>query len=255
MVGCQLDQEPRRSQAVRRKPVNIPVRADLKGVLLRRYKRFLADIETSEGEQITVHCPNPGAMTGCATPGSQIRCSTSDNPKRKLRHTLEMIRVGRSWVGLQPMHANRLVKCALEAGAIAKLRGYREVRPEVVVHGGSRLDFLLNDHPSRREPLYIEVKSVTLADRGVARFPDAITTRGRRHMDTLAQLHRQGARAVVLFIVQRVDCSSMEPADAIDPEYAKALRRACASGVEAIAMQARVTSRTIQLEHELPVRL
>jgi sugar fermentation stimulation protein A len=235
--------------------VKIPLQADLKGVLLRRYKRFLADIETAEGEQITVHCPNPGAMTGCAKPGSQIRCSTSDNPKRKLRHTLEMIRVGRSWVGLQPMHANRLVKSALEAGAIEKLRGYREVRPEVKVHGGSRLDFMLSGHARRRKPLYIEVKSVTLAQEGVARFPDAVTTRGRRHMDTLAQLHKDGARAVVLFIVQRVDCNVMEPADAIDPDYASALRGAVAEGVEAIAIQARVTANAIHLERELPVRL
>ncbi len=235
--------------------MKIPLRADLRGILLRRYKRFLADIETHDGELITVHCPNPGAMTGCSTPGSQIRCSTSDNPKRKLRHTLEMIRVGRSWVGLQPMHANRLVKSALEAGEIAKLRGYRDVRPEVKVPGGSRLDFMLNDHPRRLEPLYIEVKSVTLADRGVARFPDAVTTRGRRHMDTLSRLRDQGARAVVLFVVQRVDCDVMEPAEAIDPEYALALRLACANGVEAIAVQARVTSRAIHLERELPVQL
>jgi sugar fermentation stimulation protein A len=235
--------------------VKIPLRTDLKGVLLQRYKRFLADIETPEGEQITVHCPNPGAMTGCSKPGSQVRCSSSDNPKRKLRHTLEMIRVGRSWVGLQPMHANRLVKSALEVGAIDKLRGYRELRPEIKVHGGSRLDFRLRDHPRRNEEAYIEVKSVTLADRGIARFPDAVTTRGRRHMDTLAQLKSRGARAVVLFIVQRVDCDAMEPADAIDPEYASALRRACAVGVEAIALQARVTARAIHLERELPVRL
>lgn len=239
--------------------MKIPLRADLEGVLIRRYKRFLADIETRDGEQITVHCPNPGAMTGCATPGSQIRCSTSDNPKRKLPNTLEMIRVGRSWVGLQPMHANRLVHRALEVGAIAKLRGYRELRPEVKVHGGSRLDFMLSDHPRKSEPLYIEVKSVTLADHSggtrVARFPDAVTTRGRRHMETLAELRSQGARAVVLFVVQRVDCDWVEPADAIDPAYGEALRKACANGVEAIAVRARVTARAIHLEQELPVRL
>jgi sugar fermentation stimulation protein A len=239
--------------------VKIPLRADLKGVLVRRYKRFLADIETRDGELITVHCPNPGAMLGCSTPGSQVRCSTSDNPKRKLPHTLEMIRVGRSWVGLQPMHANRLTRSALEAGAIAKLRGYRDLRPEVKVHGGSRLDFMLSDHPRKHEPLYVEVKSVTLADFSddarVARFPDAVTSRGRRHMETLAELRGQGSRAVVLFVVQRVDCDRMEPADAIDPAYGEALRKACANGVEAIAVQARVTARAIHLEHELPVSL
>jgi sugar fermentation stimulation protein A len=242
--------------------VKIPLRADLEGVLIRRYKRFLADIETRDGKQITVHCPNPGAMLGCSTPGSQVRCSTSDNPKRKLPQTLEMIRVGRSWVGLQPLHANRLVKHALEAGAIEKLRGYRVVQPEVKVHGGSRLDFMLSDHPRKSGSVYVEVKSVTLADLEssnengcIARFPDAVTTRGRRHMETLAELRSQAARAVVLFVVQRVDCGSVEPADAIDPAYGEALRKACANGVEAIAVQARVTARAIHLEHELPVRL
>ena len=235
--------------------MRIPLKTEVSGTLIRRYKRFLADIETADGEEITVHCPNPGAMIGCSTPGSQIRCSTSDNPKRKLRHTLEMIRVGRSWVGLQPMHANRLVRAALEAGAIKKLCGYATVQPEVKVHGGSRLDFLLSHHPKNPAPAYVEVKSVTLADDGVARFPDAVTSRGKRHMETLADLRAQGARAVVLFVVQRVDCKSVEPADAIDPAYGEALRKACANGVEAIAVQARVTATAIHLEDELPVRL
>lgn len=235
--------------------MRIPLQADLSGTLLRRYKRFLADIESVDGTELTVHCPNPGAMLGCSTPGSQIRCSTSDNPKRKLRHTLEMIRVGRSWVGLQPMHANRLVGHALEAGAIAPLRGYATVQPEVKVHGGSRLDFMLSDHEETNVPAYVEVKSVTLADGNVARFPDAVTARGRRHMETLADLRRNGARAVVLFVVQRVDCNAVEPADAIDPEYGEALRKACANGVEAIAVQARVTAKAIHLEQRLPVRL
>lgn len=235
--------------------MHIPLRADLPGKLIRRYKRFLADIETNDGRQLTVHCPNPGAMLGCSTPGSQIRCSTSDNPKRKLPQTLEMIRVGRSWVGLQPMNANRLVGPALETGAIERLAGYRGVQPEVKVPGGSRLDFMLSDHPTRSEPAYVEVKSVTLAQDGVARFPDAVTTRGKRHMETLADLRAEGARAIVLFVVQRVDCTRMEPADAIDPDYGEALRKACANGVEAIAVQARVSARAIHLEHELPVDL
>ena len=235
--------------------MKLPLRADLEGTLLRRYKRFLADIETRGGEQITVHCANPGSMLGCSTPGSAVRCSTSDNPKRKLKHSLEMIRVGRSWVGLQPMHANRLAGAALSAGAIDGLEGYRSVRPEVAVGGGSRLDFLLDDHPQRSEPAYVEVKSVTLAEAGFARLPDAVTTRGQRHMETLARLRREGARAVVLFVVQRVDCEGFEPADTIDPAYGKALRRACAEGVEAMAVQARVRARGIQLEEKLPIRL
>lgn len=236
-------------------PVTIPLRADLEGRLIRRYKRFLADIETGDGRELTVHCANPGSMKGCSTPGALVRCSTSDNPKRKLAHTLEMIRVGRSWVGLQPIHANRLAGAAFEAGAISKLAGYRSVRPEVAVGGGSRLDFLLDASVQDDPPAYVEVKSVTLAEDGVARFPDAVTARGKRHMETLAQLKRGGARAVVLFVVQRVDCDRFEPADAIDPAYGDALREACAAGVEAIAVRARVRARGITLEGELPLRL
>ncbi len=236
-------------------PVTLPLRADLEGRLIRRYKRFLADVETADGRELTVHCANPGSMKGCSTPGALVRCSTSDNPKRKLAHSLEMIRVGRSWVGLQPIHANKLAALGLEANAIDGLRGYRTVRPEVDVDGGSRLDFLLDDHTRREAPAYVEVKSVTLEDDGVARFPDAVTSRGKRHMETLARLKQGGARAVVLFVVQRVDCDHFEPADAIDPDYGEALRDAVASGVEAIAVRARVRARGITLEERLPIRL
>ncbi len=222
---------------------------------MRRYKRFLADIETPDGEVITVHCPNPGRMLGCSTPGSSVRCSTSTNPKRKLPHTLEMVRVGRSWVGVQPMHANRIAKLALEAGAIEPLRGYGEVRSEVSVSGGSRLDFCLRDHRDDPRPAFVEVKSVTMEAGGVALFPDAVTSRGRRHMETLAKLQREGARAVVLFIVQRVDCDSMAPADTIDPDYGEALREAVRGGVESIAVRVRVRARSLQMEEEIPVVL
>jgi len=235
--------------------VTLPLRADLEGRLLRRYKRFLADIETREGRELTVHCANPGSMKGCSTPGALVRCSRSDNPKRKLPHTLEMIRVGRSWVGLQPIHANRLAGLGLTAGAIPGLERYRSVRPEVAVSGGSRLDFLLDDHEAGEPPAYVEVKSVTLEEEGVARFPDAVTSRGKRHMETLGRLKATGARAVVLFVVQRVDCRHFEPADDIDPAYGEALREACTRGVEAIAVRARVRARGIRLEERLPIRL
>lgn len=250
-----MDQEPRRGEVSAIGPLILPLETDLTGKLVKRYKRFLADIETPDGKQITVHCPNPGRMLGCSKPGSDVRCSTSKNPKRKLPHTLEMVRVGRSWVGVQPMHANRIAKLALERGAISPLRGYLDVRPEVAVHGGSRLDFRLDGHPDDPRPAFVEVKSVTMEQSGVALFPDAVTSRGKRHMETLATLHRDGARAVVLFIVQRVDCSSMSPADEIDPVYGEALRAAVTNGVEAIAVQARVTAKGIRLEEQLPVVL
>ncbi len=235
--------------------MKLPLEADIRGRLVRRYKRFLADVETTDGRVITVHCANPGSMKGCSTPGAMIRCSTSQNPKRKLRHTLEMIRVGRSWVGLQPLHANRLASLALNAGSIPSLAGYREVASEVAVGGGTRLDFRLDDHREDPRACYVEVKSVTLEEERVARFPDAVTTRGRRHLEALSRLHAEGHRGVLLYIVQRVDCDRVEPADQIDPEYGATLRKVAGRGVEVVAVQARVSARGIRLEGELPVVL
>lgn len=246
---------PRRPEALLIRPVILPLRTDLVGSLVRRYKRFLADVETHDGEVVTVHCANPGAMLGCSTPGASVRCSTSTNPKRKLRHTLEMIRVGRSWVGIQPLRANQLVARALEARALPTLSRYRALRAEVPVGEGSRLDFRLDGDPKDPRPAFIEVKSVTLKEQRVARFPDAITTRGRRHMETLARLREEGARSVLLFVVQRVDCDHVEPADAIDPDYGEALRNAVARGVEVIAVQVRVRAHSIELKCRLPVVL
>ena len=240
------------------KTVGVPVGADLPGRLLRRYKRFLADVETEEGRVLTVHCPNPGSMLGLQTPGSAVRCTTSEDPKRKLRHTLEMIRVGRVWVGLHTGRANQLAARALARGAVSGLEGYGEVRPEVAAGEGSRLDFRLSGHPEDPRPAWVEVKSVTLRapDGGPrALFPDAVTTRGKRHMETLARLHREGARAVVLFVVQRADCDVVAPADDIDPDYGRALREAARAGVEVLAVGARVTARRIGVERMLPVDL
>ena len=143
--------------------LSLPVPALIRGRLVRRYKRFLADIETESGEMLTVHCPNPGAMTGTDRPGAQVRCSTSDNPKRKLPHTLEMVRVGRIWVGVHTLRANQLVARALAADRLPGVQGYPSIRPEVPVPGGSRLDFGLTEHPEDPRPAWLEVKSVTLA--------------------------------------------------------------------------------------------
>jgi len=240
--------------------VRVPLAADLRGRLVRRYKRFLADVETPDGRLLTVHCPNPGAMTGCDAPGAAVRCSTSDSPKRRLRHTLEMIRVGPAWVGLHTARANALAARALEAGALPGLSGYPRIAREVAPDAGAgssgaepstRLDFRLSG--GRRRPAWVEVKSVTLAEGRVARFPDAVTRRGRRHMEALARLRRSGDRAVVLFVVQRADCHRVEPAADIDPEYARALRDAARGGVEVLAVRARVTPRALVLDARLPV--
>ena len=233
--------------------MTLPVAAHLRGRLVRRYKRFLADVEISDGRLLTVHCPNPGAMRGCDAPGSPVRCSTSDAPRRRLRHTLEMIRVGRTWVGLHTGRANAMAARALEGGLVAGLAGYPRVRREVAAGGGCRLDFRLEG--GRRRPLWLEVKSVTLAEGRVARFPDAVTARGRRHMEALARLRAGGERAAVLFVVQRGDCERVEPADDIDPAYGEALRRAVDRGVEVFALRARVTPRGLLAERLLPVAL
>jgi sugar fermentation stimulation protein A len=235
--------------------VSLRLEARLRGRLVRRYRRFFADVATEDGETLTVHCPNPGSMLGCATPGAAVRCSTSDNPRRKLRHTLEMIRAGRAWIGLHTGRANAVAARALEAGIVPELEGYGEIRREVRVGEGTRLDFALARWRGDRRAVYVEVKSVTLAEGSLALFPDSVTERGRRHVETLARLRRRGSRAVLLFLVQRADCDRVAPADAIDPAYAAALRAAARAGVEIFALGARVTARAITVERRLPVAL
>lgn len=236
-------------------PTTLKIEAELSGTLIRRYKRFLADIELEDGSELTVHCPNPGSMTGTKSPGSPVRCSTHDNPKRKLRHTLEMIRVGRTWVGLHAARANAIAKRALEANAYAPFAGYEKIESEVTVPEGSRFDFRLSGHPTRDEPCWIEVKSVTLCNSRRAMFPDAITTRGRRHLEHLIERKKLGERAALLYIVQRADADSVEPADDIDPEYGAVLRKAAAADVEIHALGARISGDRARLDRVLPVLL
>jgi len=250
--------------------VTLALEAGLEGRLVRRYKRFLADValpagsigsigsigpDVAEERVVTVHCPNPGSMLGCATPGARVRCSTSANPKRKLAHTLEMIRVGRAWVGLHTTRANELVARALAADALPFLRGYASWRREAAAGDGARLDFRLEGAPADPRPAWVEVKSVTLADGALARFPDSVTERGRRHLETLTKLHARCERALMRFVVQRSDCDRVSPADDLDPAYGRALRAAAAAGVELRALSARVSPRGIALVGELPVLL
>jgi len=215
------------------------------GVLLKRYKRFLADVRLSSGETVTAHCPNPGAMTGCDRPGSAVLLSDSRNPARKLRFTWELVRVGRIWVCVNTQVANRAVRRWLETGQL--LSGYETVRPEVTV-GNCRFDFGLDDRA------YVEVKSVTLkTDDGLAAFPDSVTERGRRHVETLASL--KGVRRILLYFVARADVDAVRPADEIDPAYGEALRRAADAGVEIMAVRARFTRRGVQQGPALDVVL
>lgn len=220
------------------------------GRLLRRYQRFFADVELAGGEVVTAHTPNTGSMTQCAVPGHRVLLSRAANPARKLAWTLELIEVNDAWVDTNTQRTNRVAEEALCAGRIAELVGY-QVRPEFG-YRDSRLDFLLRKPD---EAVLVEVKSVTLCDGGTARFPDAVTQRGQRHLRELALARLEGYRAVVLFVVQRSEARAFAPADGIDPEYGRVLREVVATGVEALAYRTCVTPTEVFLERALPVRL
>jgi len=222
------------------------------GRLLRRYKRFLVDVRLDDGREVTAHTPNTGSMLGCSTPGSRVYLSEADRPERKLKFTLEMVRVGRIYVGVNTLLPNRLVPDAVAARAIPELCRHDAIRREVKV-GDSRLDLLLCGPGSRRT--YVEIKNVSLVQAGVALFPDARSERGRRHLEELARLRRRGHRAVIFYLVQRADAELLRPAEAIDPEYAAALRRAVRRGVEPLAYRARVRRDGIRIERRVPVEV
>jgi len=213
-------------------------------VLLRRYKRFLADVRLPDRSVRTVHLANTGAMTGCAISGSRVLLSDSGNPKRKLRWSWELVKVGRCWVCVNTAVANRVVRHWLESGRLYSGSGV--VRPEPRWKD-SRFDFALGDE------VLIEVKSVTMARDGIGAFPDAVTERGRRHLDRLAAIRDR--RRVLLFFAARSDVRVVRPADEIDPAYGEALRRAAAAGVEIRAVGARFDRRGAHWNGELEVRL
>lgn len=235
--------------------------APLTARFVRRYKRFFADVALPNGRILTVHCPNSGSMLGFQRPGARVRCSTSDGARRALRHTLEMMRIGRVWVGLHSARANAVVARALAAGAPPGLSGYRRIEREISPWAERRLgvrtriDFRLADKAGDPRPCYVEVKSVTLAEGGVAMFPDSVTQRGLRHVETLRGLVSEGARAALVFCVQRADCHGFAPAEHIDAAYAAALRDAARAGVEVFALGIRVDARALRVERELPVQL
>lgn len=221
------------------------------GTLIKRYKRFLADILLDDGSVVTAHCPNSGSMKGCAVPGSPVLLSRSDNPLRKLRYTWELVYVDGGWVGLNTNLPNRLAREGIENGTVAGLQGYASIRPEVPYGSErSRIDLLLEGESGR---CYVEVKSVTLVEYGKALFPDAVTTRGQKHLRELMEVVRHGDRGVIFFVVQRGDAASVSPAAGIDPEYARLLREAVRQGVEAMAYQADVSPDRIVLGRALPV--
>ncbi len=223
-----------------------------RGTLLRRYKRFLADVQLADGTAITVHCPNSGSMMGCAQPGSTVLLSHSANPARKYPFTWELVEVGTTLVGINTGRPNSLVREAVCEGRVPELAGYNTVRPEVRYGKNSRIDLLLSGPAGL---CYVEVKNVTLVDGETALFPDAVTERGQKHLLELMQAVREGARGVIFFVVQRGDARCVAPADRIDPEYGRLLRKAVEHGVESFAYQARVEPEEIRLTRRLPILL
>ena len=222
------------------------------GRLLRRYKRFLADIQLETGV-ITAACPNTGSMMGCCEPGSRVWLSESDNAARKYRHTWEIVEARGVMIGINTGLPNALVAEAIADGTIGELAGYAGVRREVPYgEESSRVDLVL-DSPDR-PACYVEVKNVTAAvTRGVALFPDCVSDRGARHLRELIRLKAQGARPVQLYCVQRSDVKEVRPADGIDPEYGRMLREAIAAGVEVLAYRAKVSPGEIRLSRRIPV--
>lgn len=223
----------------------------LKGVLVRRYKRFFADVELPDGTVVTAHTPNTGSMKQCAIAGYPVLISKADDPKRKLKYTLELIRVGDYWVDTHTQRTNRVVEEALRSGWIEGLTGY-EVTPEFKI-GASRIDFLLR---KGNEKVLVEVKNVTLiAGASTASFPDAVTTRGQKHLRELLAAKQQGYRAVIFFLVQRGEATDFSPADDIDPEYGRLLREVVAGGVEALTYKTKVTPEENLVHQQIPVVL
>lgn len=224
----------------------------VQGRLIRRYKRFLADVQLEQGV-VTAACPNTGSMMGCCEPGSRVWLSESDRATRKYRHTWEIVEVGKVMVGINTALPNALVEEAVASGALAELAGYANVRREVGFgEERSRIDLLL-EHPER-PPCYVEVKNVTAAVSGrVALFPDSVSERGAKHLRELIRLKAAGLRPVQLYCVQRGDVDEVRPADAIDVEYGRTLRQAIAAGVEVMAYRAKVTPREIRIEERIPV--
>ena len=225
----------------------------VRGVLLKRYKRFLADVELEDGTIVTAHCANTGSMKGCSEPNSPVYMSKSDNPKRKLAYSLELIQAGTTWVGINTALPNGIVESAIERRLLPQLDPWTHIRREVKYGKNSRIDLLLESDEA--PPCYVEVKNVTLANSGVAKFPDAVTERGRKHLQEMSEEIAKGNRAAMVYLIQRTDCETFSPAEDIDPAYAEALSSALKNGVLAFALEAQPSPEGIVVTRSLPVHI
>ena len=225
----------------------------IRGTLIKRYKRFLADVALDSGETVTAHCANTGAMLGVQDPDSEVWLSPARNPDRKLKYTWELIRVGDGLVGINTAHPNKIVSEAIEAGAIPELAGYGTLRREVKYGRNSRIDILLQD--DGKPDCYVEIKNVHLMrEPGVAEFPDAVSTRAAKHQGELADMVSTGARAVTVYLCQREDSATFKLASDIDPDYAAAAATARAGGVEALCYACALSPEEIAVSRRLEIR-
>ncbi len=236
------------------------------GTFQKRYKRFFTDIEVN-GEIITAHCPNTGSMMGLKDPGSPCRFSTTDDPKRKLKHTLQMVKTAKSWVGVNTALPNKLVYELFESDPLPHWKKFDRVQSEVKINDKSRIDLVLwnsKDHPEVKKwnhknlaaPLHlIEVKNVTLAEEDIAYFPDAVTTRGQKHLDELMELVEKGFTCEMLYVVQRTDCKTFKAAGHIDPDYARKLKEAKKMGVKVTPLTCQMSKNEVKLlKEKIPFR-
>ena len=219
----------------------------IRGTLIKRYKRFMADIELADGTVVVAHCANSGSMLSVQDPGSEVWISPARNPDRKLKFTWELIRIGEAWVGINTSHPNAIVFDAISDGTIAELQGYESQRREVKYGKNSRIDILLENPDGAK--CYVEIKNVTMKrnlDRAEpAEFPDGVTARGAKHLVELTDMVADGHRAVMLYLVQRDDCDAFNLARDIDPEYGAAYDKAVAAGVEVLGYTCKLSEKEI----------
>jgi sugar fermentation stimulation protein A len=228
----------------------------LRGTLIQRYKRFLADVRLDDGRLVTATCPNTGSMMGLAAPGAAVWLSESDSPTRKYPHTWELVEAdlgkGPTLVGINTSHPNKLVAEAVEARRIKALAGYPRLRREVKYGRNSRIDLLLEC--AKKGLCYVEIKNVHLSRRhGLAEFPDSVTERGVKHLAEMSDMVRAGHRAVMVFLIQRSDARRLALARDVDPGYGEAFDRALAAGVEAIALRCRMSPEEILVDRPVPI--
>jgi len=221
------------------------------GKLIKRYKRFLADVELADGTIVTAHCTNSGSMKSCLEDNARVYLTPVNDPKRKTKFTWEMIEIDNQWVGINTGNPNIIAYESIKNGLIPELSGYNLVKREVKF-GNSRFDVMAENS---QEVCFVEVKNVTYKKDKYALFPDAVTSRGLKHLNTLIEVKKSGRRAVMLYIIQRQDVEIFGPAEEIDPDYAKGLRDAIKNGVEVLAYQVMVSPEEIVLGKKLPIEI